>query len=102
MGILRGMRKEYSSEYKAAAVLEVLREAKSLTEIAGERGVHPNMLSRWRNEAVKKMRMIFEEGKRKDAEKRAHEEEIQELYSQIGELTTKLSWLKKKSGIDIR
>jgi len=96
------MRKEYSSEYKAAVVLEVLRETKSLTEIASERSIHPNMLGRWRNEAVKNMRMLFEDGKRKDAEKRAHEEQIQELYAQIGELTAKLGWLKKKSGIDFR
>jgi putative transposase len=96
------MRKEYSSEFKAAVVLEVLREAKTLTEIASERHIHPNMLGRWRNEAVSKMRIIFEDGKRKDAEKRAHAEEVQELYAQIGELTAKLSWVKKKAGIDIR
>jgi transposase-like protein len=96
------MKKEYSSEFKAKAVLEVLRETKSLKEIAGEKFVHPNMLGRWKKEAESKLHTIFEEGKKKENEKRAHEEQVQELYAQIGELTAKLSWLKKKGGIDIQ
>jgi transposase-like protein len=96
------MRKNYTSEFKAKAVLEVLRESKTLNEIAGEKDVHPNMLGRWKNEAVTKLHTIFEDGKRKeDAEKKAQNETIQELYAQIGELTIKLSWLKKKFGIEI-
>ena len=96
------MRKEYTSEFKAKAVLEVLREAKSLNEIASEKFVHPNMLGRWKREAESKLHTIFEERKKKDEEKRAHEEQVQELYAQIGELSAKLSWLKKKGGIDIQ
>lgn len=93
------MRKKYTSKYKAEAVLEVLREAETLNKIAGRLEVHPNMLGRWKNEAVQNLHTIFED--RKGDEKRAHEAEKQELYAQIGELTTKLSWLKKKSGIDV-
>lgn len=80
-------------------MLEVLRESESLNEIAGKLEIHPNMLGRWKNEALRKLHTIFENGK--EDEKRVHEEQIQELYAQIGELTTKLAWLKKKSGIDI-
>lgn len=93
------MRKKYTPKYKAEAVLEVLREAESLKEIAGRLEVHPNMLGRWKNEAVRNLPTIFED--RSGDEKRTHEAEKQELYAQIGELTSKLSWLKKKSGIDI-
>ena len=93
------MRKNYTPKYKAEAVLEVLREAESLKEIAGRLEVHPNMLGRWKNEAVRNLYTLFED--RKGEEKRTHEAEIQELYAQIGELSSKLSFLKKKSGIDI-
>jgi len=93
------MRKNYTPKYKAEAVLEVLREAESLNEIAGRLEVHPNMLGRWKNEAVRNLYTLFED--RKGEEKRAHEAMIQELYAQIGELSSKLSYLKKKSGIDI-
>jgi len=93
------MRKNYTSKYKAEAVLEALREAESLNEIAGRLEVHPNMLGRWKNTAVKKLYTVFEDTK--VDEKRVHEAEKQELYAQIGELSSKLAWLKKKSGIDV-
>jgi transposase-like protein len=93
------MRKKYTAKYKAEVVLEVLREAESLNEIAGRREVHPNMLGRWKNEVVRNMFTLFEN--KKADEEREHEAQVQELYAQIGELTSKLSWLKKKSGIDV-
>lgn len=93
------MRKYFTSKYKAEAVLEVLKEAETLKQIAGRREVHPNMLGRWKNEAVQNLHLLFED--RSGSEKRLYEEQIQELYAQIGELTAKLSWLKKKSGIDV-
>jgi transposase-like protein len=94
------MRKKFTPRYKADAVLEVLREAESLKQIAGRREIHPNMLGRWKNEAVQKLPEVFFD-ERKDKEKRAYEAQIQELYAQIGELTAKLSWVKKKSGIEV-
>ena len=93
------MRKNYSAKYKAEAVLELLREAETLNEIAGRLDVHPSMLIRWKSQAKKELHLIFED--RKGDEKRAHEAQVQELYAQIGEVTAKLSWLKKKSGIDV-
>ena len=93
------MRKNHTSNYKAEAVLEVLREAESLSEIAGRLEIHPNMLGRWKATAIQKLHIVFEDTKGDD--KRAHEAEKQELFAQIGELSSKLAWLKKKSGIDI-
>jgi transposase-like protein len=93
------MRKNYTSKYKAESALEVLSEAETLNKIAGRRGVHPNLLGRWRNEAVENLYTLFEDRSGKD--KRAHEAQTQELYAQIGELTAKLNWLKKKSGIEV-
>jgi len=90
----------YTSEFKAKAVLEVLRGAKSLNEIASEKGLHPSLLGRWKAEAIKGLPTVFDEGKRKAAERKAQEEKTQELYAQIGELTSKLNWFKKKSGIE--
>jgi len=93
------MRKKYTSKYKAEAVLEVLRESETLNQIASRREVHPNMLGRWKNEAVQNLHTVFEDQSGEEA--RVHEEKVQELYAQIGELTAKLSWLKKKSGIEV-
>ena len=93
------MRKKFTAKYKAESVLEVLREAETLNQIAGRREVHPNILGRWKSEAVQNLYTLFED--RKGEEKRNYEAQIQELYAQIGELTAKINWLKKKSGIDV-
>ena len=52
-----------------------------------------------KSQAEKELYLIFED--RKGVEKRAYEAQIQVLYAQIGEVTAKLNWLKKKSGIDV-
>ena len=95
------MRKNYTSEFKAKVVIEILREAKSINEIAAERGVHVNQLGRWKKTAMEGLPQIFDDNKKRKNEQKDHEEKIQELYAQIGELTTKVNWLKKKSGLDI-
>jgi transposase len=32
--------------------------------------------------------------------KAAHEQQLSDLYAEIGRLTTQLAWLKKKSGLE--
>jgi len=93
------MRKKYTPKYKAEAVLEVLRESETMNEIAGRLEVHPNMLGRWKNTAVKNLHTIFDDTD--SVKQRKNDAVTQELYAQIGELTAKLNWLKKKSGIDV-
>ena len=96
------MRKNYTSKFKAETVIEVLREAKTLNEIAVERQVHPNLVGKWKKEVLEKLATIFDDEKKKErGEKKEQEKIINQLYAQIGELTTKLNWLKKKSGINI-
>ena len=96
------MRKHYTASFKAQVVLELLKEEKSISEIASEYGVHPTMLHRWKNTAVDHMSSLFEdEGKNSAAAlKIEHEKETTQLYSKIGKLTTQLEWLKKKAGIE--
>jgi putative transposase len=97
----KNMRKKYTSEFKAKAVIEILCEAKSINEISSEKGVHVNQLSRWKKTAMENMPRIFDDERKKSNEQKEQEEKMQELYAQIGELTTKVNWLKKKSGLDI-
>ena len=44
---------------------------------------------------------LLEDGRKADQQLQAYKQQIQELYAEIGELTTKLNWLKKKSGIKL-
>jgi len=97
---MSNMRKSYSAEFKAKVVREILREEKSLNQIAAEYETHSNVISRWRDQVLEALPGIFNEQTAKEQANKeaAWEQEREELYSEIGKLTTQLSWLKKKSG----
>lgn len=94
------MRKRHTAEFKARVVQELLKEQKTVSQLAAEYGVHPNQLYRWREVALAGLPSLFsgrsaEEQAAKDA---AHAAEVHELYAQIGELSAQLAWLKRKAG----
>jgi len=95
------MRKHYSAAFKAQIVQEVLREEKTITQIGSAHGVHPNLIGEWKAAALKGLPMIFEkEHSELAAARAAHERQLNELYAEIGRLTTQVAWLKKKCGIE--
>jgi transposase-like protein len=95
------MRKHYTSQQKIQIVLEVLKEEKTVPQIASANGVHPNQIYRWKTQVLKGLPGLLDHENKAEQEKQAtQEQQIQELYAEIGHLTTQLSWLKKKSGID--
>ena len=95
------MRKRYSTKKKAQIVLEILKEERSITQIASEYGIHPSQLYKWKAQAMEGLPSLFEdERKTEKALRITHERELNELYAEIGRLTTQLTWLKKKSGIE--
>jgi len=63
-----------------------------------EYGVHTTQLKNWKKETLENLPQLFEK-RNIEAIKRDYEKQIQDLYAEIGRLTTQLSWLKKKSGI---
>ncbi len=96
------MRKTYTGKFKATVVLEILKEEKTISEIASLYEVHPSQLAKWKKEAIEGLSKVLDDGRSKsDKEKEALEKKNQELYTEIGKLTTQLNWLKKKSGIKL-
>lgn len=92
-------RKKYSPKLKAEIVLEVLREEQSLSQIASEYGIHPNQLSKWKNQFLRDAEMVFkDENKPLKKLKEDYEKKVENLYTEVGKLTTQLNWLKKKYG----
>jgi transposase-like protein len=92
------MRKKHSPQEKTQMVLDVLQGESTLSEIASRNNVHPNLLTRWKTQAVNGMPHLFENETAKiQKQSRENEREKEELYKQIGKLTTQMEWLKKKS-----
>lgn len=89
-------RKHYTAAFKAQIVQQVLREDKTLAQIASEHGVHPNQISQWKATALQELPTIFERGNgAQAAEKAAQDKQTAQLYEQIGRLTTQLAWIKR-------
>jgi transposase-like protein len=92
------MRKKYSKQEKAKIVLELLREEKTINQIATEYGVHPTQLNQWKKAAIEGLPDLFERKERElQKVEREHQQETDRLYKKIGDLTIQVDWLKKKS-----
>lgn len=89
-------RRIFTPEQKAKIVIEVLREEKTLNEIAAEYEIHPNMLSRGKAEFLSNAGRIFsKETDEVEKIKKSYEKEKDELLRQIGQLSYEVTWLKK-------
>ena len=95
------MRKRYNAKFKAEIVQEVLQENRTVAEIASEHRIHPNQIYRWKEIALKGLPSLFnDDAQVAKAAQAEHEKQLEELYAEIGRLTTQLRWLEKKSGRD--
>ena len=90
------MRKQYTAAFKARVVQELLKEEKTLAQIASEYEVHPTQLKNWRAVALEGLPSLFEKQDSTAALQAAHEQQLTDLYAEIGKLTTQVAWLKKK------
>ena len=96
------MKKQFTSTYKAQVVHELLKGEKTLSQISAEYKVAATQLSQWKAMALKGLPSLFEnDHKAIERVKAGYELRIEELYGEIGRLTTKLAWLQKKCGLDI-
>ena len=96
------MRKRYTANQKAQIVLELLKEEQTLAQIAAAHGVHPTQIRKWKAQVLENLPSLFNDDKKTVRDLQvAHERELDDLYAEIGRLTTQLAWLKKKGGVDL-
>lgn len=97
---MKPTRRKFTPEEKARLVLEILKEEKSVSQLAAEHGIHANVLTRWKTEAIQNLSQLFVDDRKGITKmKQDYEQQISELYAEVGKLTTQLSWIKKKSGL---
>lgn len=93
-------RRSFSAAQKTEIVLELLREDRTLNEVAGAHSIHPKMLSQWKAEFLENAELAFD--RKRDVREykealKTSQKEKDELHRQIGKLTAEVNWAKKKS-----
>ena len=86
-------RKRYGADFKFRVALEAAKGQKTLNELAGEHGVHPNQISTWKHQLLDGGPGLFSPTGHPD--QRAQEAAQAQLFEQIGRLKMELEWVKK-------
>jgi transposase len=89
-------RRRFSAEFKAKVALEAIRGEHSLAELATKHGIHPNLITNWKRQAIEGMASVFD-GKAAERDQ-GRETELKDLHAKIGQLVIERDFLAKASG----
>jgi Transposase and inactivated derivatives len=91
-------RREFSPEYKAKLVMEVLREETTMSEIAFRENINIKQLSNWKTEFMENAARAFSRSRDDKAAARQIEDmkDIERAYqAKVGQLTLENDFLKE-------
>jgi len=90
---MKAKRRKFTSAYKARVAIEALKKRESLAELSKRFEVHPNIISKWKQEFISRSSKIFET----QPPEVTLEQEHEKLHALIGKLQVENEWLKKYS-----
>lgn len=90
---MRKTRRKFTSVFKAQIAIEAVRERESLADLAKKYEVHPNQISKWKQEFLEKSAQVFDLPGSEDSDEK--EVQANKLYAKIGELQLENDFLKK-------
>lgn len=89
---------QYSAEFKAHVVMELLSGDKTLNELSVHYQIAPATLSAWHKTFQERASLIFKQGASAEDKRITRQTaEIEALQKKVGQLTIECDWLKKKS-----
>ena len=87
-------RRNHDTGFKARVALEAVKGERTVSELAGEYGVHPTMIHQWKKALLEGASDIFTRGGKKTAG--IDEETVRSLHAKIGELAVANDFLSRK------
>lgn len=90
---MKTSRRKFSGSFKAQVAIEALKERESLAELSKRFDVHPQVISKWKQEFMERASEIFET---KSPDKQS-QIDLDKLYAKIGQLEMERDFLKKVS-----
>lgn len=85
------IRRNFSAEFKAKVILEIISGSKNAAEVCREYNLKPDLVSHWKNQFVANAAQVFENG----AEVDPQQARIQALERLAGKLSLELEVAKK-------
>jgi len=89
---MKSKRRKFSGVFKTKVVIEALKERQTLSELAERFEVHPNQISKWKQEFLSNAEAAFSQKKSGKAEPKV---DTDRLYAKIGQLEMERDFLKK-------
>ena len=86
-------RNRYSAEFKAKVALEAIKGERTISELGTRYGLHPNMITNWKRQAVKNLAEAF--STKAERARTDDDPQIKELHAKIGQLTVERDFLAK-------
>ena len=80
MSNLTNTRKQHTAAFKAQIVLEALKEVKTLAQLASEHQLNPNLITKWKQEAIAQLSVVFERKNSQALIQEAQEQKVAQLY----------------------